>query len=126
NKGNLIKKELTDKKGWWNFVLPCDIDNDGDIDLVAGNLGLNSRLTASDMEPVKLYYNDFDDNGKKEQVLTYYLAGHELPFANKDELQKQMPFIKKKFLYAGNFAKASLEEIFSPERLKSADALTAN
>ncbi len=46
--GSFTKKVLTDKNGWWNFVLPCDIDNDGDIDLIAGNLGLNSRLKASD------------------------------------------------------------------------------
>ena len=45
--GKFVKKELTGKKGWWNFVLPVDIDNDGDIDLIAGNLGLNSRLNAS-------------------------------------------------------------------------------
>ena len=108
-KATFSKKVLTDKKGWWNFVMPCDIDNDGDIDLVAGNLGLNSRLKASQSKPVKLYYNDFDDNGKKEQVLTYYLNGKEIPFANKAELEKQMPFLKKKFLYASDFAKASLK-----------------
>lgn len=126
HKGSFTKKVLTDKKGWWNFVLPVDIDNDGDIDLVAGNLGLNSRLTASEKEPVHLYYNDFDGNGRKEQVLTYFLDGRELPFANKDELQKQIPMLKKKFLYAEDFAKASLKEIFSPEKLADAQILTAN
>jgi hypothetical protein len=117
---------ITGKQGWWNFILPVDIDNDGDIDLVAGNLGLNSRLKASDEEPVRLYYNDFDDNGKKEQVLTYYVEGKELPFANKDELQKQIPLIKKNFLYAGDFAKASIDEIFTSEKLESSQTLTAN
>jgi hypothetical protein len=126
NKGSFTKKVLTDKKGWWNFVLPVDIDNDGDIDLIAGNLGLNSRLTASDKEPVHLYYNDFDGNGRKEQVLTYFLDGREIPFANKDELQKQIPALKKKFLYAEDFAKAALKEIFSPEKLAGAQLLTAN
>jgi hypothetical protein len=126
NHGNFTKKTLTDKKGWWNFILPVDIDNDGDIDLIAGNLGLNSRLKASDKEPVKMYYNDFDDNGRKEQVLTYYLDGREIPFANKDELQKQIPLLKKKFLYAADFAKASIEEIFSKEKLENAEVVTAN
>jgi hypothetical protein len=106
--------------------LPVDINNDGNTDLVAGNLGLNSRLKASDKEPVQLYYNDFDDNGKKEQVLTYYMNGKQIPFANKDELQKQMPSLKKRFLYAGDFAKASLEEIFTSEKLRKSDVLSAN
>lgn len=124
--GNFTRKTLTDKKGWWNFVLPVDIDNDGDIDLIAGNLGLNSRLKASDKEPVKLYYNDFDDNGRKEQVLTYFLQGREIPFANKDELQRQLPTLKKKFLYAEDFAKADLAKIFTSEKLDKAELLTAN
>ncbi len=126
NSGTFTKKILTDKKGWWNFILPIDIDNDGDIDLIAGNLGLNSRLQASESKPVKIYYNDFDDNGKKEQILTYYLNDKELPFANKDELQKQIPLIKKKYLYAADFAKASLSEIFGKEKLNASKILTAN
>src|ERR1017187_5407766 len=125
-KGSFKKIALTEKKGWWNFVLPVDLNGDGNIDLIAGNEGLNNRLTASPEEPVRLYYNDFDDNGKKEQVLTYYLEGHELPFANKDELQKQIPIIKKRFLYAADFAKASLDEIFSEEKLKYASVLSVD
>lgn len=126
DKGKFSRLDLTDKKGWWNFLLPCDIDNDGDLDLVAGNLGLNSRLKATSEHPVRLYYNDYDANGKKEQVLTYYLAGKELPFANKSELEKQMPFLKKKFLYAEDFAKASLKDLFGSDKLSKAELLTAD
>ncbi|HWH62406.1 MAG TPA: VCBS repeat-containing protein, partial [Ginsengibacter sp.] len=124
--GSFKKQMLTDKKGWWNFTLLVDVNGDGNIDLIAGNEGLNNRLTASSTRPVRLYYNDFDDNGKKEQVLTYYLDGHEIPFANKDELQKQIPVIKKRFLYASDFAKADLDEIFSEEKLRNSVVLTAD
>jgi hypothetical protein len=126
NNGSFAKKELTDKKGWWNFLLPYDIDGDGDIDIVAGNLGLNSRLKASHAQPVRLYYNDFDDNGIKEQIMTFYLEDREIPFASEDELQKQLPVIKKQFLYAGDFAKATLSDIFSTDKLKSSQILTAD
>ena len=73
-----------------------------------------------------MYYNDFDDNGKKEQVLTYYVQGKEIPFANKSELEKQMPVLKKNFLYAEDFAKARLNDLFPSDKLKSAEVLTAN
>ena len=120
------KRILTDKKGWWNFILPVDLNGDGHIDFIAGNLGLNSRLTASREQPTRLYYYDFDDNGKKEQLVTYYLDGKELPFANKEELERQMPALKKAFLYADDFAKASLTNLFPLEKLRKADTLTAD
>lgn len=126
NKGSFAKKELGGKKGWWNFMLPVDVDADGDLDLVAGNLGLNSRLKASAEQPVRLYYNDFDGNGKKEQVMTYYLMNKEIPFANKAELEKQMPFLKKKFLYAENFAKSTLNNMLGSGKLSEATVFTAD
>lgn len=126
NKGTFTKKILTDKNGWWNFILPVDLNNDGKIDLIAGNLGLNSRLKASEKEPVRLYYYDFDANGQKEQVLTCYQGGRDVPFANYSELLKQMPFLKKNFLYAADFAKASPEDIFSASKFAKADVLIAS
>jgi len=126
NKKSFSKKYITTKKGWWNFTLPCDVDNDGDIDFIAGNLGLNSRLKASAAEPVRMYYNDFDGNDTREQVLTYYLNGKELPFANKAELEKRIPLLKKNFLYAENFARAGLSDLFTADKIKSSAIFTAD
>ena len=124
--GTFTRKMITTRKGWWNFILPLDVDNDGDMDFVAGNLGENTMLDASVREPVKLFYTDFDGSGKKEQLMTYYLDGKDIPFASIDELEKKIPSLKKKFLYARDFAKASLGEIFPAEKLKSADSLSAD
>lgn len=126
NKGSFEKKELTTKKGWWNFVKAVDVDNDGDMDLLAGNLGLNSRLQASAEKPVRMYFNDFDDNGKKEQVITFYVKDREVTLNSKDELQRQMPMIKKKYIYAADFAKADLRDIFSSAKIESAVVSSAD
>jgi hypothetical protein len=120
------KTILTDKKGWWQQILTADLDGDGDQDLVAGNFGLNSRLKASPDKPVRLYVQDFDDNGRVEQVMTYYVGSEEIPFAGKLQLEKSIPQLKKKFLYAADFAKADLADILGKQKLESALTLYAD
>jgi enediyne biosynthesis protein E4 len=126
NKTNFEKKIITDKLGWWNFVFPLDLNGDGNEDLIAGNLGENNRFHANIEKPVNFYYNDFDDNGKKEQFLTYFLMNKEIPFADKDELTKQMPPLKKKFLYAEDFAKSPLQDVVGKGKIAKAEKLQAN
>ncbi len=121
---SLVKKPVSTAAGWWNFILPVDINKDGHIDLVAGNLGHNSRLTADSAQPVNFYYADFDGNGKKEQAITYHLGGREIPLFNKMEMDRQLPGFKKKFLYAGDFARASLRDILGGA-MDTADRYTA-
>jgi len=116
---------LLNQKGWWQSISLIDIDADGDQDIIAGNFGLNSRLKASAKEPVRLYLNDYDNNGRMEQVITYYLQGKEMPFASKIQLEKSLPVLKKQFLYAEDFAKASLNDLFGKEKLEAATKLEA-
>lgn len=106
--------------GFWNSVVAHDFDKDGDMDLVAGNWGDNSKLRASEENPITLYSNDFDANGSVEPLITYSYDGKETPFASKDELVKQMPFLNKKFLSYESFAQASLADLFESEKLKAA------
>lgn len=111
---------LGQTSGWWNTVMAADFDKDGDIDIIAGNWGYNTRLSASPEQPVTLYSADFDDNGSIEPVITYFYQGTETPFASKDELVKQMPFLNKKYLSYKAFANAGFRDLFPPEKIKTA------
>jgi len=111
--------------GWWNTIVAEDFDNDGDTDLVCGNWGLNSKLKASKQNPVSLYNYDFDDNGTVDPIVTYFHKDKETPFASKDELVKQMPFLNKEFLSYKNFAKASMKDLFSASKLSKAGKMMA-
>lgn len=124
--GMLTKKVLTTEKGWWNFVLPLDVDNDGDLDLMVGNAGQNTRLQATHEEPIRMYVKDFDNNGALDNILTYYVNHTEILFSSKFDFQKQFPYTKKKFLLAKDFAKASIEDIVGASELGNAKVFEAN
>src|SRR5206468_4012799 len=70
--------------GWWNTIYAADMDNDGDTDLVIGNMGLNTQFYASEKEPVSLYYKDFDGNGSVDPILCYYNDGTSYPALSLD------------------------------------------
>lgn len=124
--GQFTRQALNELSGWWNTVLAHDFDQDGDIDILAGNTGKNSKLKPTEDQPIRLYVNDFDDNDQIEQILTYYLEGKETPFATYAELTKQLVHLKKKFLFAKDFAKADMKEIFGEEKLAASQVLEAN
>ncbi|MBS9463994.1 VCBS repeat-containing protein [Flagellimonas sp. 389] len=113
-----LNNGLEKTNGFWNCILAEDFDNDGDIDLIAGNWGQNSKFKASLEYPITLYSHDFDSNGSVEPLVTYFHNEKETPFASKDELVKQMPFLNKKFLSYKDFAKASMNELFGSKNLE--------
>jgi enediyne biosynthesis protein E4 len=115
--------EKTD--GIWSSLLADDIDGDGDQDLVAGNWGLNTRLTASAENPIRLFGNDFDNNGSIDPVPAYYEDGKLYPLYRKDNMIKQMPMLKKKYLYAKAYGSATMEDAFGTDALKKAQNLYA-
>lgn len=111
---------LDSTNGWWNTVLAGDFDSDGDVDFMAGNLGLNSVLHASRRYPLRLYLGDFDHNGVKDPIITYYKDGREYPLATRDKLLMQMPSLEHRFPDNASYAGKSIDQIFSSEQLQSA------
>ena len=136
NKG--IFKEVTpeaisQKKGWWTSILPGDFDNDGDIDYIVGNLGLNSFFRASDRYPVSIYGKDFDKNGVYDAVPTIYLPTSqadtsrvEYPAHTRDDMIKQMTSFRAKFPDYKSYATAPFHKMFTDDQLKDALKLQAN
>jgi len=114
-------ESLTYTNGLWNCLKAEDFDNDGDIDLLVGNWGLNTRLNASKENPITLYLNDYDDNGSIDPVISYYYDGIETPFSTKEELTKHFPFLNKKYLSYTEFSKAKFRDIFDKKKLINAN-----
>lgn len=110
-------------EGWWNRIHGADIDGDGDLDFVLGNLGSNSRFKPSPTNPVKLYVNDFDQNGSSEPIFTYSNSGNEYPMALRQDLLRQMSSLKKKFIFSKDYAGRRLDEVFDEDLLGNAVSL---
>ncbi len=115
NKGKISSTPMPipDSAGWWNTIKVADIDNDGDTDLIVGNLGLNSKLRASKSQPAMLCVNDFDKNGLVEQLICVYNNGKLVPLMQKPDLQRVIPSIKERFVYHKDYANKSVDEIFT-------------
>ena len=128
NKGKFTEDKQLDKyKGWWSSLAIADVNGDGKLDIVAGNIGLNSKFKATFDEPMKIYVKDFDNNGTKECVTSMYKSDHvAYVFHMKPDLVGQMPLLKKKYLKYNDYAGKPFNEIFPDDQLIGAETHEMN
>jgi hypothetical protein len=118
--------KLSDLAGIWSTVILNDIDNDGDLDILAGNRGTNARVKGTMNKPCTIYAKDFDNNGSYDAVLGYYIKDKCYPMYHRDQLIDQMPFIRKKFYRYGLYAGKTLDELFTDEQKAGMDIYKAS
>ena len=114
---------LSHTSGWWNSVTAADFDNDGDMDYIAGNLGLNTRYKGSAKEPVCVYANDYDKNGSIDPIMTYYLQGTKYVVHARDELISQISVMRLRFRKYKEYSETTFDKSFLPAELESAYVL---
>lgn len=122
-----MQSGLGESNGLWQSLTAGDFDNDGDMDYIAGNWGLNCPYQCSNEKPMTLCYQDFDKNGTIDPIMSYYEDGLYYPVVSLDYIVEQMPVLKKQFLHYADYARAPVEKIL--ETFKTASpppALTCN
>jgi hypothetical protein len=128
NNGKLVeeKSNLMNMFGWWQSIQIADLDGDGRLDLMLGNMGENGYLKPSPTAPVKLWMYDFDGNESLDKILTRSIDGKDYTVFLKSEMQEQIPLIKKENLNYKDYAVKTFQELFSAEAVKKAIMKTYN
>lgn len=118
---------LSGVTGWWSALAVADVNGDGRLDIIAGNVGLNTKYAATPEEPVVLYSGDLDGSGRNAILeAAYDTDGRLYPMRGRSTLASIFPWIRQKFPTFAAFSRAPADKIFSPERLRAAARLTAN
>ncbi|SKB55086.1 FG-GAP-like repeat-containing protein [Dyadobacter psychrophilus] len=111
--------------GCWNTIKSADLDGDGDLDFVVGNMGVNWQWNLTSPDSLALYAADYDNLQRIVPVIGVTENGVEMPYASRDELLDQIPSLKKKYTDYVSYSKAKLSEILPGEKLKNAQKLSA-
>ena len=117
---------LENKLGLWQSIAAADVNGDGKTDLIIGNIGENFYLRPDKNNPVRLWTNDFDQNGTAEQFITRSINGKDMPVFLKREITDQFPALKKQNLKHSDYATKSIQDLFSKELIEKSVQKTFN
>ena len=124
---NSIIADDAPMNGFFQRIIAADFDHDGDLDLIAGNLGTNTKFRKTPDSQLRMWVKDIDNNQTTEQIIAYNRGKEWYPLAFKDELGKQMPgIINKRFTDYVSFAGKPLSEVLKDDELKGADEFSIN
>nr|WKN36067.1 VCBS repeat-containing protein [Tunicatimonas sp. TK19036] len=116
--------------GWWNSLVSGDFDNDGDIDYVAGNLGLNSNFKATPQEPMTIYAKDLDDNGRIDPMVFCYIKAEDgtrkpFPMHTRDDMISQLISVRREYPTYESFGRATMDDLWTPQNRENAMTMKA-
>jgi hypothetical protein len=124
---NILNTTLDTKTGFWQTIKSADLDGDGDVDFVVGNLGENTKFRRAENAVLRMYAGDFLNTSlKTDQILAYSEGDEFYPVASKDELGKTLPFLNKRFTNYKDFSGKTIEKIFKSAELDAAKLLEVN
>ncbi|SNR55314.1 Repeat domain-containing protein [Maribacter sedimenticola] len=112
-----FKSSLDSLSGWWGAVEGYDLDNDGDQDLILGNMGSNLHYKPTTGQPMRMWVNDFDNDGTIEQITTQHYDNGDYPLHQKKELTSQILALKKKNIKASEYANKTIHQLFDKDIL---------
>lgn len=112
--------------GFWNDLTLADWDGDGNVEILAGNLGTNSQIKATHSQPAEILYKDFDGNGSVDAFLGYYIQNEKYPAASRDEILGQVLFLKKRYLDFKSFSNVKMDELFTAKEREGTSSIYIN
>ena len=121
-----VRTNLNNLFGWWESIAAADLNGDGKTDLILGNIGENFYLRPDSARPVKLWVNDYDQNGNIDNILSRTIDGKDMPVFLKHDMEFQMPILKKQNLKHGEFAKKTIQDMLPEDLLKTSQVKKFN